>query len=58
MQGFAAAHCQYGCKHDTYLDLNKHDITGVKIINDYHFQVKVKNVYRQFKYWLAMPFFA
>jgi oligopeptide transport system substrate-binding protein len=51
--------CAQGeCARDTYLNLNQHDITGVKIINDYHFQVKVKGMYRQFKYWLAMPFFA
>ena len=41
-----------------YLDLNQHPVEGVKAISRYHFQIIIKGVYPQFKYWLAMPFFA
>ncbi len=41
-----------------FLDLRNFDLAGVKVIDDEHFQVKVKGKYPQFKYWLAMPFFA
>ncbi|PHQ78153.1 MAG: peptide ABC transporter substrate-binding protein, partial [Coxiella sp. (in: Bacteria)] len=41
-----------------WLDLRKHPIEGVKAISPYHYQIKIKGVYPQFKYWLAMPFFA
>ncbi len=41
-----------------FLDLRQHPITGVKVISKYHYQIKIKGAYPQFKYWLAMPFFA
>ena len=41
-----------------YLDLRKHPLEGVKVISKYHYQIKIKGVYPQFQYWLAMPFFA
>jgi oligopeptide transport system substrate-binding protein len=41
-----------------YLDLRNHEIEGVKVISRYHYQIKIKGVYPQFKYWLAMPFFS
>ncbi|MCH9644174.1 MAG: ABC transporter substrate-binding protein [Gammaproteobacteria bacterium] len=40
------------------IDLRKHPIEGVKVINRYQYQIKIKGVYPQFKYWLAMPFFS
>jgi oligopeptide transport system substrate-binding protein len=50
--------CSGTCSKGKYLDLNRFPISGVKVINRYHFQIKVKGIYRQFMYWLAMPFFA
>jgi oligopeptide transport system substrate-binding protein len=47
-----------GSKNKTWLDLRKHPIEGAKVISPYHYQIKIKGVYPQFKYWLAMPFFA
>lgn len=41
-----------------YFDLNAFDISGVKVIDRYTYEIKIKGVYPQFIYWLAMPFFA
>mgnify|MGYP001817021769 FL=1 len=39
-------------------DLRQFDMSGVKKINDYQFTIRINKTYPQFKYWLAMPFFA
>ncbi len=41
-----------------YIDLNPYALEGAKVISKYHYQIKIKGVYPQFIYWLAMPFFA
>jgi len=41
-----------------WLDLRQHDFAGVKTTGKYSYQVRIKGKYPQFKYWLAMPFFA
>ena len=41
-----------------WLDLRQYPLRGVTVLSPLHFQIKVKGVYPQFKYWLAMPFFA
>jgi oligopeptide transport system substrate-binding protein len=41
-----------------YLDLRQYEISGVKVVNDYSFTVRINGIYPQFVYWLAMPFFA
>jgi len=41
-----------------YLDLRKYPLKGVTKIDDYTYDVVLKGKYPQFKYWLAMPFFA
>ncbi len=33
-------------------------LVGVKILDRYHYQIKIYGYYPQFKYWLAMTFFA
>ena len=40
------------------IDLKKFNIAGVKVVNDYEFEIKIYGKYPQFKYWLAMNFFA
>jgi len=40
------------------IDLSMFDIDGVKLIDRYRYQIKVKGKYPQLNYWLAMPFFA
>ena len=41
-----------------YFNLNKYDISGVEVIDKYHYKIKIKGVYPQFLYWLSMNFFA
>ena len=40
------------------IDLTKHSLSGVEIVDKYTYRVKIKGKYQQFIYWLAMPFFA
>ena len=40
------------------IDLRKFNIAGVKVVNNYEFEIKIYGKYPQFKYWLAMNFFA
>ncbi len=41
-----------------FFDLNKVEISGVQIIDKYHYKIRIKGVYPQFLYWLSMNFFA
>lgn len=41
-----------------WLDLRQLELAGVRKIDRYRYAIKIKNVYPQLKYWLAMPFFA
>ena len=43
---------------DAYLDLDRFDISGVKVVDRYRYTIDVRGKYPQFLYWLAMPFFA
>lgn len=43
---------------DTFLDLGDIPMSGVHAIGRYTFQIKIRGRYPQFRYWLAMPFFA
>lgn len=43
---------------DFPIDLNTVEIEGVKVLDTYRYQIKVKGRYPQLLYWLAMPFFA
>lgn len=40
-----------------YLDLDRHDIEGVRLTGSHSFTIRIKGKYPQFVYWLAMPFF-
>ena len=40
------------------LDLRKFDMSGVEALGRYRYRITVDSDYRQFIYWLAMPFFA
>lgn len=42
----------------SFLDLRRYDLAGVKILDKYTFTIKIKGLYPQFIYWLAMNFFA
>jgi oligopeptide transport system substrate-binding protein len=41
-----------------FLDLRKHSLEGVKVIDRFHYQIKIKGIYPQFLFWLSMPFFS
>ena len=43
---------------NTYLDLRNYSLSGVEIIDRYHYRITVIGLYPQISYWLAMPFFA
>jgi len=45
-------------ENSVYLDLSKYPLSGVKLVDRYTYQIKVKGKYPQLLYWLAMPFFA
>ena len=40
------------------LDLREYGLEGVEVIDDRHLTIKLKGKYPQFRFWLAMPFFA
>lgn len=42
---------------DTFFDLRQFPLSGVKVLSPYHLQIKIRGVYPQFRYWLAMTFF-
>ena len=44
--------------HAHWVDLREHDLAGVKIVNKYQYEIRLKGKYQQFMFWLAMPFFA
>lgn len=41
-----------------FLDLRKYPLKGVELVDAYTYRIKIKGIYPQFLYWLAMPFFA
>ena len=43
---------------DKWLDLRKHDLPGVEVVDRHTYRIRLKGKYPQFLYWLAMPFFA
>lgn len=45
-------------QHKGWLDLRQYPLSGVEVVDRYTYRIKIKGKYPQFKYWLAMPFFA
>ena len=43
---------------DAWIDLTAHPLSGVEVVDDYTYRIRLKGRYPQFLYWLAMPFFA
>ncbi|HLG42788.1 MAG TPA: ABC transporter substrate-binding protein, partial [Planctomycetota bacterium] len=41
-----------------FLDLDRFDFPGARVVDDLTFQIVLKVKYPQMKYWLAMPFFS
>lgn len=44
--------------HGEYIDLRDYPLEGVRLIDDYTFEISIKGQYPQFIFWLAMPFFS
>jgi ABC-type transport system substrate-binding protein len=42
---------------DAWLDLRRFDLEGAAVLDRYTYRIRIKGVYPQFVYWLAMPFF-
>jgi len=47
-----------GVRDLPFLDLREHSFAGVEALDRHTLRIRVKGVYPQFKYWLAMTFFA
>ncbi len=43
---------------DGYLDLNQFSLKGVEVVDKYTYRIRIRGVYSQFIFWLAMPFFS
>ena len=43
---------------DAWIDLTAYPLSGVEVLDDYTYRIRLKGRYPQFLYWLAMPFFA
>jgi ABC-type transport system substrate-binding protein len=41
-----------------FLNLNDYPLEGAEVIDRYRYRIKLHGKYPQFRYWLAMPFFA
>ncbi len=41
-----------------WLDLRGYPLEGVEVINAHHYRIRLRGQYPQFRFWLAMPFFA
>ncbi len=41
-----------------FFDIRPYPISGVKVLDRYRYLIRIRGKYPQFKYWLAMPFFA
>lgn len=41
-----------------WLDFRKYDLPGVQVVDSHTLRIRVQGKYPQFKYWLAMTFFA
>ena len=41
-----------------FLDLRDYPLSGVEVVDDHTYRIKVVGKYPQFAYWLAMPFFS
>lgn len=54
----AVAEAQFKEDGDAYLDLNRYPLEGAHAVDRYTYRIKINGKYPQFKYWLAMPFFA
>ena len=43
---------------EAFFDIRKYPLKGVEVIDGHHFKIRLLGKYPQFRFWLAMPFFA
>lgn len=43
---------------DGYIDLTRYPLAGARVTGRYSYEITIRGKYPQFRYWLAMPFFA
>ncbi len=48
----------YNAEEKAFIDLRKVSIAGVKVVDRYRYEIKLKGKYPQFIYWLSMYFFS
>lgn len=41
-----------------YIDLSRYPLAGARVTGRYTYEITIRGKYPQFRYWLAMPFFA
>ncbi len=41
-----------------FFDVRSYQISGVRVLDRYRYAIRIRGKYPQFRYWLAMPFFA
>lgn len=41
-----------------FFDVRPYQISGVRVLDRYRYAIRIRGKYPQFRYWLAMPFFA
>ncbi|MGR8921865.1 MAG: ABC transporter substrate-binding protein [Gammaproteobacteria bacterium] len=41
-----------------YVDLREYEFAGARVVDRYTYEIRINQKYPQFRYWLAMPFFA
>lgn len=41
-----------------FIDLREYEFPGARVVDRYTYEIRVKEKYPQFRYWLAMPFFS
>ena len=49
---------EYKAEDKTFIDLRKVSMEGVRVVDRYTYEIKLKGKYPQFIYWLSMSFFA
>jgi len=58
IEGLKELRAQLTQTSDVEQDLRQYTLSGVKVLDRYTYSIRIKGHYPQFRFWLAMPFFA
>ncbi|NMG43997.1 peptide ABC transporter substrate-binding protein [Aromatoleum toluvorans] len=53
-----SALAEEAARNSGWIDLERHAVPGVEVVDRYTYRITLKGAYPQFLYWLSMPFFA